>query len=214
MGGDWVFITITAHGNAHKAGKTVANLKSAWKKLYDRLRYKFKGQKLEYVWIYEKHTVETLSGAKKTRYHIHAILRAIIEGDNRWNDDKKYFYHPELHNWLKDNAAEVGAGYMCHAQKIPDNASGAIAGYIVKYMTKDAQELGAFPKGYRRVTTSRGFGSPKPKHEEKWEYRAHILKGEVMRRVKITDVSVGKVVTLASFGDGDLYPMTKDGNLQ
>lgn len=207
MGGDWIFITITAHANAHKAGKTIENLKSAWKKLYDRLRYKFKGQKLEYVWIYEKHTHETLSGAKKTRYHIHAILRAVIAGDNQWNEDKEYFYHPELHNWLKDNAASVGAGYMCHAQKIPDSESGAIAGYVVKYMTKDCQDIGKFPKGYRRVTTSRGFGSPKPKGDMIWEFRAHILKGEVMRRVKITDVSIGKVVTLESFGDGDLYPV-------
>lgn len=214
MGGDWIFITITAHGNAHRAGKTIENLKSAWKKLYDRLRYKFAGQKMEYVWIYERHTSEDKYGAKKTRYHVHAILRASIAGDNKYNARKEYYYHPELHAWLKDNTAQVGAGYMCHAVKIEGGEAGLIAGYIVKYMTKDCQDLGKFPKGYRRVTTSRGFGSPKPKHEEKWEYRAHILKGEVMRRVKITDVSIGKVVTMASFGDGDLYPIPEDGNLQ
>lgn len=206
MGGDWIFITITANAKAHKSGKTVENLKSAWKKLYDRLRYKFEGQKLEYVWIYERHTSEDKRGAQKTRYHIHAILRASIAGDNKYNAAKEYFYHPEMHNWLKDNAAACGAGYMCHAVKIQDNSAGFVAGYIVKYMTKDAQDLGMFPKGYRRVTTSRGFGSPKTQSDMVWEYRAHILKGEVMRRVKITDVSIGKTVTLESFRGGELYP--------
>lgn len=207
MGGDWIFITITAHGNAHKAGKTVENLKSAWKKIYDRLRYKFTGQKLEYVWVFERHMHEDKHGRKKARYHIHAILRASIAGPNRYNPTKKYFYHPEMHNWLKDNSAAVGSGFMCHAAKIDSSEGGLVVNYIVKYMTKDAQDLGKFPKGYRRVTTSRGFGSPKPKSDMRWEFRAHILKGEVMRRVKITDVSIGKIVTLESFGDGDLYPV-------
>src|ERR1044072_6889789 len=48
LGGNWLFMTITAHRNAHRVGKTLINLKNAWKRLYDRLRYKFKGKKVEY----------------------------------------------------------------------------------------------------------------------------------------------------------------------
>lgn len=207
MGGDWLFLTITAHGNAHKAGKTIENLKRAWKKLYDRLRYKFAGQKLEYVWLYEKHSEKDRRGVAKTRYHVHAILRASINGDNVWSETGQYYYHPEMHNWLKDNSASVGAGFMCHACKIQDGNGGLVSAYITKYMTKDAQNLKDFPKGMRRVQTSRGFGSPGKKESEiAWEFRAHLLPGEVLRHPIVTDVSIGQRVTLASFKGQELYP--------
>jgi len=217
LGGDWLFFTITAHANAHAAGKTIINLKNAWKKLYDRLRYKFPGQKIEYVWLYEKHSLKDEAGnvqpgAKRLdRYHIHAIVRASIDGENKWNARKKYWYHPEMHNWLKDNAAAVGAGFMCHCAKIQDGNGGLVAAYITKYMTKDAQNLKNFPKHQRRVQTSRGFGSPKKKESAiSWEFRAHLLRGDVARHVKTTDVSTGKTVKLSYFDRHELYPLHED----
>lgn len=217
MGGDWLFLTITAHRNAHKAAKTVENLKRAWKKLYDRLRYKFPGQKLEYVWLYEKHSLKREAEVNKREakaietYHIHAIVRASISGANVWNARKGYWYHPEMHNWLKDNAAAVGAGFMCHCAKIQDGNGGLVAAYVTKYMTKDAQNLQGFPFKARRIQTSRGFGSPKKKENAvSWEFRAHLLRGEVARRKKVTDVSTGKTVKLAYFDTHELYPPPED----
>lgn len=210
LAGDWLFLTITAHRKAHKAGKTIVNLKNAWKRLYDRLRYKFKGQKIEYVWLYERHNDKTLSGKTKTTYHVHAILRAQVAGNNVYHAQKSYYYHPEMHNWLKDNAAAVGAGFMCHCAKINDGNGGLVAAYITKYLTKNAQDLGNFPKRARRVSTSRGFGSPK--HKETglhWEFRAHLLRGDVARHVKTTDVTTGERVRLSHFDDEELYPGRK-----
>jgi len=210
LGGDWMFLTITAHRNAHKAGKTIVNLKNAWKRLYDRLRYKFKGQKLEYVWLYEAHTGLDSTGRKKRTYHVHAICRASIDGRNTWDAKREYWYHAEMHNWLKDNAAAVGAGFMCHAAKIEDGNGGLVAAYITKYLTKSEQDLGHFPKNSRRVSTTRGFGSPKPKATGlHWEFRAHLLRGDVARHVKTTDVTTGERVRLSHFDDEELYPGRK-----
>lgn len=207
IGGEWLFLTITAHRNAHKANKTVLNLKGAWKRLYDRLRYKFKGQKIEYIWLYERHSSKTVSGKDKTSYHVHAIVRASIPGRNAYSNKTKQWQHPEMHRWLKDNAAQVGAGFMCHCAKIDDSNGGLVAAYITKYMTKDAQSLGKFPKGQRRIQASRGFGSPKPKHNGlHWEFRAHLLRGDVARHIKTTDVTTGERVTLRNFEGAELYP--------
>lgn len=207
LGGDWLFMTITAHGNAHRAGKTLINLKNAWKRLYDRIRYKFKGQQIEYVWLFELHSSTTLSGKKqKKQYHIHALLRATVAGDNVWNAKREYWYHPEMHNWLKDNAAAVGAGFMCHCAKINDGNGGLVSAYITKYMTKDAQNL-VMPKHQRRISASRGFGSPKAKETGlHWEFRAHLLKGDVLRHTRVIDYTTGEVVTREHFEDNELYP--------
>ena len=208
MGGTWLFLTITAHRNAHKAGKTLLNLKNAWKRLYDRLRYKFKGEKIEYVWLYEMHKREALPGKKASRsYHIHAIVRARVDGENVWSKKAEYWYHPEMHAWLKNSASEVGAGFMCHCAKINDGNGGLVSAYITKYMTKDAQNL-IMPKHQRRIQTSRGFGSPKPPKTPgiNWEFRAHLLRGDVRRHVKTVDVSTGEVVTLKHFETNELYP--------
>jgi len=210
LGGEWLFLTVTAHRNAHKANKTVVNLQNAWKRLYDRLRYKFKGQKIEYIWLYERHSEKTVSGKEKTAYHIHALLRASIAGRNIWNARSEFWYHPEMHNWLKDNAAAVGAGFMCHCAKIEDSNGGLVAAYITKYMTKSAQQFINFPKHGRRISTSRGFGSPKKQSNGlHWEFRAHVLRGDVARHVKTTDVTTGERVTLEHFRDEEVYPGVK-----
>lgn len=207
MGGEWLFMTITAHRNAHKAGKTVVNLKQAWKRLYDRLRYKFKGQELEYVWLFERHTEENKKGRKTHTYHIHAILRASIPGGNKWSEKGEYWYHPEMHNWLKDNAAAVGAGFMAHCAKIEGANAGLVSAYICKYMTKAAQTLQGFPKHGRRISVSRGFGSPKPpKGEIEWSYRQMVMPIVLDIFDTVKDVSTGKFVKRADFEKLGFYP--------
>lgn len=207
LGGEWLFLTVTAHRNAHKAGKTVVNLKNAWKRLYDRLRYKFKGQEIEYVWLFEKHTGETAKGRKIQTYHIHAILRAKIEGGNVWHEKNQYWYHPGMQNWLKDNAAAVGAGFMAHVAKIEGANGGLVAAYITKYMTKSAQTLQGFPKHGRRISVSRGFGSPKPpKGEIEWHYRQMVLRGVLSVYDTVKDVSTGRYVKHADFDEFPYYP--------
>jgi len=213
MGGEWCFITLTAHANAHKAGKTVLNLKAMWKKLYDRLQRRYKREwftpqlyGMEYVMLFEKHTQ---SG--KGTYHIHAIVRMRVEGKNQWDAKRKNWYHAALTMWLKDNAAECGGGFMAHGAKIMEANAGLVAAYITKYMTKNAQGFEGFPKGQRRITTSRGFGSPDTTGEGGWRFRNYVLIGEYYAYDSITDVSTGERLNAASFGLKGLYP-TYEGN--
>jgi len=211
MAGDWFFVTLTAHGNSHRAGKTIENLKTAWGKLYDRLNRYYDRKVLtphpktiEYVMLFERH-----KQTGKITYHIHAIMRMNLLGNNKWNGKKEYWYHPELHNWFKDNAAECGAGFMAHAARIEDSNAGLVAAYITKYMTKDAQTLQNFPKHARRISTSRGFGSPNLDKEGGWRFRQYVLIGEYYAYDSITDVSTGERLNAASFGLKGLYPTYK-----
>ena len=82
-----------------------------------------------------------------------------------------------------------------------------MAAYITKYMTKDAQNLKFFPRRSRRIQTTRGFGSPKKKETGlHWEFRAHLLRGDVLRHQKTIDVTTGEVVTIDHFETEELYP--------
>ena len=211
LGGNWLFLTITAHRNAHKQGKTLVNLKTAWKRLYDRLRRKFKGQKLEYVMLFERHKDKEDGGKVKISYHIHAILKAEISGRNVWNAKKEYWYHPEMHTWLKDNAAAVGAGFMCHAAKIEEANGGLVAAYITKYMTKDAQNLTEFPARLRRINVSRGFGSPDSKRQKSgWTFAGGVYKRDALEYGRIVDVTTGEVITVDFFAEHEVYPTCEE----
>lgn len=212
LGGEWVFVTLTAHKNSHKAGKTVVNLKSMWKKLYDRLQRKYKREwfapqvwGMEYAMLFERHT-----RSEKPTFHIHAIIRMRVEGSNVWDTARENWYHPALTSWLKDNAAECGGGFMAHGAKIMGANAGLVAAYITKYMTKDAQGFAGFPKGQRRITTSRAFGSPDTKGEGGWNFRQYVLLAEYHGYDTMTDVSTGERLNAASFGLKGLYPIYEE----
>lgn len=215
LGGNWIFVTITAHGNSHRVGKTLENLKRGWKILYDRLRRHFKGQKLEYVMLYEKHKKIQKSGVMVSRYHIHAIVQATVEGSNIRHKKRGNFYHQATTRWLKDNCAAVGLGFMAEAAKIEGANAGLVAAYICKYMTKSCQEFAEFPKRMRRIVTSRGFGSPKSqKSENEWKLRAGIFPPDVIEHDKVIDISTGELVTIRYFKFHEVYPDEYDSGFE
>lgn len=189
LGGEWCFITLTAHEKAHKANKTLENLRDGWKTLYDRLRRYFAGsEKLEYVRVFEKH--------KTGRFHIHAIIRAKIP------DDKAF------KRWLKKNARECGMGYQADAKNITGDGSALlVASYICKYMTKDAQNLGDMPKGLRRIQASHGIGAAKPNTPKyDWRVRAGVYLQDVKEHDYVIDVGTGEVITDEYFKWFSYYP--------
>lgn len=207
LGGEWVFITLTAHRNTHKAGKTLENLKRGWKILYDRLRRYFKQEKMEYVMLYERHKESSDKQLARTRYHIHAVLRASITGSNDYDKKKKQYIHRAFSAWLKGASVGVGMGWSCHAAKIENCHGGMVAAYITKYMTKGAQDFGEFPKGMRRIVTSRGVGSPKlPKSEEAWKIRAGLYPRDIVQFNHVYDLTTGEVIKLDYFKYADVYP--------
>jgi hypothetical protein len=208
----WCFMTITAHKNAHKAGPemTIRNLQQVWKKLYDRLRRKYK-KSLEYVRIFERH--------KSGRFHMHILINTGLEYDKQEyviKDKLDEFRHPDC-KWLRRNCAELGGGWRVHIKRVWDDQKrssnvGLVVGYILKYMGKDMASF-AFPKHQRRIQTSRKVGSPatNAKGHGVWQHRREIsLTYMVLAERPIIDISTGERLTEASFEGEHYYPPLAD----
>lgn len=133
----WHMFTLTAHEKWRKSA-SVKNLRQGWKKLYNRIRYKFKTN--YYVKVWEMHEDST--------FHLHGLIDAVIPT-----------------KWLKDNARQCGMGYQVDIHPV-ENA-GQVAGYICKYFLKSQENVSderQFPRGLRRIEVSRNW-LPLPKIE-------------------------------------------------
>lgn len=121
------FATITAHGalTAHQAYWVAPK---AWKTLHTRLQRQIQPRALRYFAVPETD--------QNGRIHLHAIWNAGVS-----------------ERWLKDNAAEVGFGFMDDVQDVHD--SGGVVGYVVKYLRKNAAM--DLPRYTHRFRTSRGW---------------------------------------------------------
>lgn len=129
----WLMFTLTAHENADNEYKSVLNLRTGWKKLYNRMRDNFGIS--SYVKVWERHA--------DNRFHLHGLI------DNSEITER----------WLKDNARACGMGYQVDLHTV-DNA-GQVAGYIAKYFMKSesvTESAGKdYPKGLRRIEVSRNW---------------------------------------------------------
>jgi len=157
----WSWFTLTAHRNAHRSNDnaryTLLNISRAWDRLIKRMRRKY-GQ-FEYCRVYEHHK----SGA----YHLHAIRQYEWDDLTRRNVGKENEYSDSA--WLRKTAANLGMGYMTHAENIGRAKAGVTAFYVVKYMTQLDDKV-AF-SGVRRIQTSRGikYGSTS---EYTWDFKS------------------------------------------
>lgn len=179
LGGGWSFVTLTAHENAHKAGKTLENLRGGWRRWLERLRRKY--GTIHYVRIYEKHT----SGA----FHIHAIFNAKI-----------------ARRWAKDAARNCGMGYQVDVRQIGSYDAPLAAIYIAKYLTKEAQEN--FPANIRRVQLSRGFPKIASDDAAAYDWAiTHGISEETWMAYEwVYDVSIKAAVTADDFTTDTYYP--------
>jgi len=156
IGGEWSFLTITAH-KKHRKEKSVANLRQGWKKLYNRILAFFgkKATNIYYCKVWEQHA----DGG----FHLHILLSVCLGT-----------------RWAKNNAAECGLGFQADWRKV-DNA-GQVAGYAAKYTLKNAQIARGniqWPKGLRRIETSRNWPIlPKLDQESAWSWIIKMSRGE------------------------------------
>lgn len=120
------FLTLTSHRDLGPAAST-AVFGSAWNNLLRRARHS--GSQGQYFMVPERH--------KDGRLHAHAI--------ETFNLGTR---------WWKDNAAEVGLGYIAE-EAVARSAAGA-AYYAGKYLAKSL-DVATWPRGWRRVRTSRGW---------------------------------------------------------
>lgn len=133
--GHWYFLTITAHENMRGQTQSIKNIRKGWKKLYNRMRYKYGIS--EYVKVWEFHT----DGS----FHLHVLIRKKI--------GKK---------WLKNNSRQCGMGYMCDSTRSKN--PGQVAGYVAKYLIKSFENFERYEKGMRRIEASRDW-LPLPKFD-------------------------------------------------
>lgn len=211
-GEKWCFVTLTANPNAHiTPAMSLKNIKQAWGKLYDKMRYRYK-RKLSYVITFEAH--------KSGRFHLHALINIGAEYDAHGfyiADDlagaalvRREKRHPEC-IWLKDASARSGGGYMVHMTRVKVRATGVehaglVVGYIVKYISK-MSEIASFPPRARRIITTPDIGSPKTKGKSGFEW--HVIKRVTIRDTLFREVyslDLNRALARQDFDDGGLYP--------
>lgn len=141
------FITLTSRAYS-TPNKSIHFMKQNWPKLVRRAKYhteKKAGQKWAYMLIPER--------TKAGILHAHLIACTTLSS-----------------HWWHDNGYATGFGFSNEAEPI-DHAGGA-AKYISKYLGKDMLHTG-WPKGFRRVRTSRNWPKPDRLSLPGWEWSKH-----------------------------------------
>lgn len=159
VGGQWYFVTITAHEKWRGKELSLQNLRRNWHKLRKRMRDQ-NGGHFDYFRVYEFH--------KDGSWHMHLITNCELPFTSRVAPDGRIKHRS---NWLKENARSSGLGFMTDYQPL-DNA-GFAAHYVAKYMTKSTENAENWLKGMRRYQTSQGWAKLPDLHEETdfdWQY--------------------------------------------
>jgi len=148
IGGEWSFLTITAHRKT-RGIFSVRNLRDGWKKFYNRILSNIgkNAETLYFAKVWEQH--------KSGSFHLHILINICLGK-----------------RWAKDNAVGTGMGHQADWHQV-DNA-GQVAGYVAKYTLKNSTlEQGGiiWPKGLRRIETSRNWPKLSPKmKDENWAW--------------------------------------------
>jgi len=108
VGGQWSFVTLTAHEKTRSTDSSWKNVGTGWNRLNLRLKRAFGA--FYYVRVYEL--------TKKGSFHIHALVSLAVPT-----------------RWWKDNARKCGMGYQAKSIKIESNQHAVF--YCAKYMTKE-----------------------------------------------------------------------------
>lgn len=143
VGGQWYFMTITAHEKWRGSEASYENLSRNWHKLRKRMRDQHGGH-FDYFRTWEMH--------EDGSWHMHLLTNAVLPYKEKVNKKGEKNF---VSSWLKKNARESGLGYMTDYQPL-DNA-GFAAHYVAKYMTKSTEDDDKWIKGMRRYQTSQGW---------------------------------------------------------
>lgn len=145
-GGEWFFMTITAHRLKRGQEKSLANLRDGWRKVYNRILRKF--GKFHYIKICEAH--------KDGSLHMHVITDVKLPYKKR-TDKKAALGAGKIRytcRYLKNICAESGIGYQADYQPLEN--VGLAAWYVAKYLSKSIANAD-FPKGLRRIQPNQNF---------------------------------------------------------
>lgn len=147
QGQDLRFVTLTSRAYA-TPNASLHYFGINWPRLARRAAYqtnKIDGQKWAYFLVPEQHKTGVL--------HAHIIATTHLKT-----------------RWFKDNAYKVGFGFM--AKSIPIEEAALVTGYVTKYLGKSI-EYTKWPKGFRRVRTSRNWPKNPAEIMPGWEWSNH-----------------------------------------
>jgi len=176
MGGQWWFLTMTAHEHIRTPAGSLANIRTNLDRLFKRVRRVW--GKIEYVRVYETH--------QKGAFHVHVIIAGLSARVRRFHArNGQVHYKPDnpeggkgtwgVQTWFRRNCREIGMGYMVQCVALEGTAK--TVNYICKYLTKDAQNF--VMKGLRRVQTSQGIGSPNKRGDGTWTVQPVVFRGNI-----------------------------------
>lgn len=182
----WWFITLTAHERFRDEAKSLANIRGNIDRIFKRLRRIYSN--VEYVRVYEVH--------KTGAFHAHLLvtgLSARLQKHTARNGVE--FFRATLlergvgnwsvRTWFRRTARQMGMGYMVDVQEMADLRQ--TVGYIVKYLTKEAQAYHV--PGLRRIQTTTGIGSPRQRGDGTWTSAPSVLRENVPEGTTLYDLN-------------------------
>jgi len=181
LGFDLDMVTVTAH-ERHSPERAVSVLHDQWNKL--RNRWQAITEKPQYMLVGEV--------GSRGHFHVHFLTYSSIGT-----------------RWWKDNARKAGFGFMAkesekHVQ--PEKAGFYIGKYLFKQLQRDV-----YPKGYRRVRTSRLWPKLPPlDRSEDWGFTPFPLGMGIPRMASLLETQ-GYSVALAD--DRASWEFIRTGNL-
>lgn len=191
----WWLVTLTASKWHREAASSLMDIRKGVEALIKRAKRVF-GTEMDYVRVYEKHPT---SRAIHAHFIVSGFTPFVAIGSsvkhrpmaigvlNRMGRNGVW----SVKTWLKKQAQELRMGYMADIQEIVGDPIKAI-GYVAKYLTKSAQDLGI--KGLRHVQTTRKIGSPKTESNPEWKTAPYITPYTFEAGCKVIDLNTGEII--------------------
>lgn len=200
---NWWFVTLTAHKSKRDVDTSLANLRTNIDRMFKRVRRIW--HDIEYVRVYEVH--------KKGAFHAHLLVSGLSAFVQKLETQAGIcYYRPAVRvgkvgywsvkTWFKRTAYDLEIGYMVDVQAL--EGVSAAAGYIVKYLTKDAQNFHV--KGLRRVQTTTGIGSPRNAGDGTWRCAARVFRQNVPEGARLYDADCKLWISPEYWRDNLTYP--------
>jgi len=181
---DWWFITLTAHENTRTPENSLENIRTNIDRLFKRLRRIY--AKIDYVRVYEVHA--------KGAFHAHLIASGLSNRVQRHIAGNGVPYwratmaergkgNLSIRTWFRRTARNLGMGYMVDVSQV--NGTREIIAYVVKYLTKDAQNFQA--KNLRRVQTTQRIGGLREAGDGGWKVKARVFRSDLPQGKSLYD---------------------------
>lgn len=200
----WWFVTLTAHENLRTPENSLENIRSNIDRLFKRLRRIY--AKIDYVRVYEVHTL----GA----FHAHLVVAGLSARVQKHQTKSGVIYWREtvsprgignlsIRTWFRRTCRSFGMGYMVDVQEVHELSQ--VVKYVVKYLTKDAQNFKV--KALRRVQTSQRIGGLRPHGDGGWQAKARVFRTDVPEGKSLYDADRKLQIPAEYWQDHLTYPL-------